>query len=138
MINNRPFINLVMQVGNFKNHSQMADELKISRVSISRIYHNAQNVSAETILAVHEYLGIPVYEIREVLQSRSIEETKMPKVNAEVREDYLSLMNAGVTHMLCNQVDEVIDYLVESGKVVRAEEKKEYPSMFQNRNRDEY
>jgi len=86
MINNRPFINLVMQVGNFKNHSQMADELKISRVSISRIYHNAQNVSAETILAVHEYLGIPVYEIREVLQSRSIEETKMPKVNAEVRE----------------------------------------------------
>jgi len=121
MINNRPFINLVMQVGNFKNHSQMADELKISRVSISRIYHNAQNVSAETILAVHEYLGIPVYEIREVLQSSNIEEIKIPKVNAEVREGTLSLMQAGITHMLCNQVDEVIDYLVESGKVQRVQ-----------------
>jgi transcriptional regulator with XRE-family HTH domain len=81
MINNRPFINLVMQVGHFKNHSQMADELKISRVSISRIYHNTQNVSAETILAVHEYLGIPVYEIREVLQSNK---------TAEISEDLIA------------------------------------------------
>lgn len=48
-------------------------------------------------------------------------EPVMPKVKTEVREDRLSLMQAGLTHMLCNQVDEVIDYLVESGKVVRVQ-----------------
>lgn len=48
-------------------------------------------------------------------------EPVMPKVKAEVREDRLSLMQAGITHMLCNQQDEVIDYLVDSGKVVRVQ-----------------
>lgn len=48
-------------------------------------------------------------------------EPAIPQCKAEFTEDALCIMQAGIAHMLRNQLDEVIDYLVESGKVVRVQ-----------------
>lgn len=50
-----------------KNDSQLATVLGVTRAHISHIRKGKAAVSAGIILGVHEYLGIPVADIRSAL-----------------------------------------------------------------------
>ena len=43
----------------------LAAELRITMPTLGRLYRGEQPLSAEMILHIHEYLGVPVREIRE-------------------------------------------------------------------------
>ena len=52
---------------NIKNDAELSRKLDIPPPTISRIRHGVVNVSAETILRIHETFDMPVKEIRELL-----------------------------------------------------------------------
>lgn len=51
-----------------KNDRQLAAKLNLSTPVISRIRNGRNNVSADVIIRIHEVLGLPIAEIKELCQ----------------------------------------------------------------------
>jgi len=67
MINNRPLMNHVIKNGEFKSIAQMAKEFEVTPDLISYYYTNQKAISANMLIRIMRYLGIPIATVDELL-----------------------------------------------------------------------
>ena len=62
----------IMETNNLKNDARLYEffDKKISKPDISRYRHGKKKVSSGHILVIHEKLGMPVSDIRSLLENR--------------------------------------------------------------------
>lgn len=73
------FVDYLLKKTNLKNDQQLANYFDIFPAVISKIRNHRMTVSANMILLVHEKLGVPVAEIRELINESERQKNETEK-----------------------------------------------------------